>query len=210
LTIAAAAGEESAARSALRAAMAFGVRSAPLRPPVTIAFKGAAAPASFASARPPRSQPVARLLLSLRSSELLKDAARTEPTVTTDLLSSPWEQVIGDPRGRPLVAAAEADGQLLIRTSAAVRSTLGAAIIRSALVSGADTPVPDHEVIQIPDAQLDTLRRGPGPVTRRAWPHVDRSDARWFWGAALLLLLIEGWVRGRAARAREDVDARAA
>jgi hypothetical protein len=211
LTIVASPAEESDAQSVLRAAMAFGVRSVPLRPAVTIAFNGAAAPASFASAHPPRSQPLARLLLSLRSSALLRDAARTQPTTTDLQLSPPWQAVVRDPRGRPLVAAADADGQLLIRTSAAVQSTLGAAIIRSVLVSATDTPVPDQEVMQIPEAQLDTLRRDPGPVTRQAWPRVERTDARWFWGAALLLLLIEGWVRGRAtARPREDVDVRAA
>jgi len=212
LTIVASTGEESDTQSALRAAMGFGVRSVPLQPAVTIAFNGAAPPASVATARQPRSQPVARLILSLRSSALLKDAARTQPTPTRDLrVSSPWQEVVRDPAGRPLVATAEADGQLLIRTSANVKSTLGAAIIRSVLVSATDAPVPDLEVIQIPDAQLDKLRRDPGPVTRQAWPRVDRTDARWFWGAALLLLLVEGWVRGRAAtRPREDVDVRAA
>jgi len=212
LTIVAPAGEVSERQSALRAAMAFGVRAVPLQPAVTIVFRGAATPASFATAGPLRSQPIARLILSVRSSELLKDAARTQPDTTTDLqLSSPWEEVARDPRGRPLVAAAEADGQLLIRTSAAVQSMLGAAIIRSVLVSATNAPVPDQEVIQIPDAQLHELRHDPGPVTRQAWPRVSRTDARWFWGAALLLLFIEGWVRGRAAaRPREDVDVRAA
>ena len=101
---------------------------------------------------------------------------------------------------------------MLVRTSADVKSTLGAAIIRSVLVSASEAaPGPDQEVIQISDAQLDKLRRDPGPVTRQAWPRVDRTDARWFWGAALLLLLIETWIRGRATRRpREDVDVRAA
>jgi hypothetical protein len=192
--------------------MAFGVRSVPLQPPVAIAFNGAAAPASFDSPRLPRSKPVARLLLSLRSSKLLKDSARAQPATTREWQpSSLWQDVVRDPRGRPLVAAAEADGRLLIRTVAPVQSPLGAALIRSVLVSAGDTPVPHREVIQIPDAQLDKLRRDSGPVTRNAWPRVDRTDARWFWSAALLLLIIEGWVRRRVTtRTREDVDVRAA
>jgi len=212
LTLLAPADEASDAALALRAAIAFGVPSALLRPPVAIAFRGAALPASFTAAHQPQSPAVARLILSLRSSELLRDAARSQPATTTDLqLPSPWQEGVRDPRGQSLAAAAEADGLVLIRTAAAVKSPLAAAIIRSVVVSATEVSVPDQEVVQIPDAQLDTLRREPGPVSRQAWPRVDRTDARWFWGGALFLLFVESWVRGRTtARPREDVDVRAA
>ena len=166
---------------------------------------------SFEKAHEIRSRAVARLLESLRANELLAQASKNVEDPTDLRVSAPWTPMIRDPRGRTLVAAAEAAGELLVRTAARAGSIFAPALIRALLLSRDVAPAPDQEVNQIPDAQLDSFRREPGPVTPQSWPRADRTDARWFWTAALALLLVETWIRGRATpRRREDAHVRAA
>ncbi len=170
-----------------------------------------ALPPSFEKAHEIRSRAAAHLLESLRANELLSQASKNVEDPTDLRVSPPWTPMIRDPRGRPLVAAAEGDGELLLRTAPRAGSIFAPALIRALLLSRDVAPAPDQEVNQIPDAQLDSLRREPGPVTPQSWPRADRTDARWFWTAALALLLVETWIRGRATpRRREDAHVRAA
>ena len=102
------------------------------------------------------------------------------------------------------------DEGLLVRTSARARSVFAPALMRALLLATGDAPI-DREVAPIPDSELARWLRQPEGVTAQAWPHADESDARWFWVVALLMLLVESWVRGRGAnRRREDVNAEAA
>jgi hypothetical protein len=66
----------------------------------------------------------------------------------------------------------------------------------------------EGETATVPDADLAAWARPAAPVTGRVGVAVDEGDARWFWVAALLLLLLEGWVRrtnGRRAREERGV-----
>ena len=211
LSISASHEEEPAVQIAVRAAEALGVPSTPTDMRIALAFDGAALPPSFEKAHEIRSRAAAHLLESLRANELLSQASKNVEDPTDLRVSPPWTPMIRDPRGRPLVAAAEGAGELLVRTAARAGSIFAPALIRALLLSRDIAPAPDQEVNQIPDAQLDSLRREPGPVTPQSWPRADRTDARWFWTAALALLLVETWIRGRATpRRREDAHVRAA
>ena len=59
------------------------------------------------------------------------------------------------------------------------------------------SPRPDRfEPITITPEQLSAWSRPPGPPAATA-PLADESDRRWLWGAVLLLLAFEWWVRGK-------------
>ncbi len=211
LSISTAHEEEQDVRIALRAAEAFGVPSTPTDTRVALALDGARLPPSFEKAHEIRSRAGARLLESLRANELLAQASKNVEDPTDLRVSAPWTPMIRDSRGRTLVAAAEADGEVLVRAATRAPSIFATALIRALLLSRDVAPAPDQEVNQIRDVQLDSFRREPGPVTPQSWPRADRTDARWFWTAALVLLLTETWIRGRATpRRREDAHVQAA
>jgi MYXO-CTERM domain-containing protein len=65
----------------------------------------------------------------------------------------------------------------------------------------------DAETVTLSDAQLADWARAAAPVTARVGIAVDEGDARWLWLAALMLVLLEGWVRrAPGQRAREEKD----
>jgi hypothetical protein len=86
-----------------------------------------------------------------------------------------------------------------------------ATIVRAALEARID-PIraAAHEVASITDASLEGWSRGAAMPSREDWPRSDRSDARWLWLAALLLLAIEGVVRRRQQPELREVAADAA
>jgi hypothetical protein len=76
----------------------------------------------------------------------------------------------------------------------------------------ADRADTELETATLPDAQLAAWRRDPGPVAvRPGVPLGDSGDGRWLWGAALLLMGAELWVRRRySSGAEREVRANAA
>lgn len=86
-----------------------------------------------------------------------------------------------------------------------------AAVVRAALEAGVDRHrFRDHEVTLIPDTLLRAWSREPATVSLEGWQASDRSDARWFWLVALLLLGVETMVRRSAGRPVEKVTVDAA
>jgi hypothetical protein len=81
-------------------------------------------------------------------------------------------------------------------------------IVRSVVESVAD-PIeqPAQEIAPISDEQLRRWSREPGPAAPPRREQIDDDDRRWLWGAALVLLALETWLRRtRASQIAASVD----
>src|SRR5262249_47588226 len=121
---------------------------------------------------------------------------------------APWRVVLSDARGLPVLLAAGRTGnarELVLSARMPVTSPVAALLVPSVLPALAGPgPLPEAEVRSIPDRALAAWTRPAAEPSLDALRHVDESDRRWFWGIALLLLLIETWVRRDRQRARRD------
>jgi hypothetical protein len=120
--------------------------------------------------------------------------------------SDVWTVLLQDRRGSPIVRAAAVERELVLQVATPASGYFAAALSRAALISRYG-PVarPEHEVLSIPAATLSAWTRAPGPVEETAWRNSDASDARWFWGAALVLLLAEQLMRSRRMARKDEV-----
>jgi hypothetical protein len=118
------------------------------------------------------------------------------------LQDGPWIVILRSGDGRPLVRAAAAGPQLIVAVAASPADFLGAAAVRAALLARAPGAPREQEVMAIPRFDLQRWTRAAPPVSRDAWQNAGRSDARWFWAVALILLGAEAVARRRARRER--------
>ena len=116
----------------------------------------------------------------------------------------PWTVVVRGQSGQPVVRAAASGGELTLDVVTPLDSYFTAALARAALrhAPWARPPI-ETEPATLQDSTLTELRREPGPADIASWRSVEHSDARWFWAAALLLLVVETWLRHRTAVVRE-------
>jgi hypothetical protein len=210
LTIVAPPAEDRRARTALAAAASFGANSDADARKIVIAFQGAPRPDPFSRAQTIHTAWIVKAAEALANSELIQQALDATD-LTGAQFSEPWMPFARDARGRGAVTVAEDDGAMLIQTSAPVSSLFAPALIRAALLARED-PAPNHEreVLTIADAQLARWQRAPGAVTSQSWSTIERSDARWFWLATLLLLGVETMMRRARAPRAEEPHVRAA
>jgi hypothetical protein len=109
--------------------------------------------------------------------------------------------------GLPVTVSASA-AELRIDADVEAASLEAAAIVRAALEARRDPGrFRAHEVVQVSDAVLRGWSRAPAQPSVQNWRQSDRSDARWFWLAALLLLTAEG--HARRSRVHQPAEARA-
>ena len=136
-----------------------------------------------------------RTLLRLQNDRSLQEAGRS--VSGSSLTSSdPWTVVSADAEGRPLVRVAAAERELLLQIGAPADSFIAAAAIRAVLVArGGDGSHPEQEILRTPAATLAAWSRPAAEIDHDLWRRVDRSDGRWFWAAALLLLGVEQRLR---------------
>jgi hypothetical protein len=143
-----------------------------------------------------------------RSPELARLARRLD---ATPLVESAFSAVLlRDRNGRPLVRAGALDRELVVDVGSPITSYFAAALTRAALSALRGTPEQrEQEVLHISDRDLSSWSRAPGPVGPSAWRQSDSSDARWFWLAALVLLLTEQWLGSSSVSRKDDVRAAA-
>jgi hypothetical protein len=211
VTLAAPPSEQSQARAALTAAASLGVPPSRNDSQVLLAFQGGDRPDRFAHAQALHTAWPARAARALAASTLLREAVDVTG-VTGETVSEPWTALVFDSHGRSVVRAAEDQGTLLVETSASASSLFGAALVRATMLTrGEPRRDDDREVLAIPDDRLARWTRAPGAVTAQTFRRVDETDARWFWGAALMLLVAEAWMRrSRNTRADEATHVEAA
>lgn len=182
LTPVAAPSDMPAAARALRAAASFGVAADDRSRRVAVVFTGGRFQGH--APQPVRTPWMVPAALALRDSELLRESS------------------IG-------VTTGERDGVLVVEAGVAAASPSAPAVLRAVMLAVRPPLVagPEDETVTLPDAQLAAWARPAAPVTGRVGNAVDEGDSRWFWGAALILLLLEGRVRRRSrAQATEEKD----
>lgn len=98
-------------------------------------------------------------------------------------------------------ATGDALPALVLISRAPAESDVTALLLRAALRATASAdPLPDAEVARIPDEQLAAWQRPASLPPPEELTRVDTHDRRWFWGAALILLLVERLLRARMRR----------
>ena len=139
-----------------------------------------------------------------------RDVARTAGAIAAldaGLPRAPWQSVASGADGAAVVSAAQAGDQLIVTSRAAPSEFLTPVLIRSMLDTLAVRFDPRAaEVVPIADAQLRAWERTAGPARMprpRAPGNETEDDRRWMWVAALGLIALEGWTRGRGQQSSE-------
>jgi hypothetical protein len=180
--------------------------------PVVIRFAGSAAK-DVGTVGPIRSGWMLRTVLRLSEDVDLQNlAASAQDTGTVPLKGDPPWTVVLRSDGKPLLAAAALHDELMIDAAVPSPTFLAAAIVRAALTARRNArDYEEQEIAPSSESVLASLQRPAGLVDRTAWRNADGTDARWCWAAALALLAVEQWLRGKHTRRRHaQEDARAA
>ena len=89
-------------------------------------------------------------------------------------------------------------GELRVSADVEANSLDAATVLHAALEATVDPrEAAQHEQALIPDADLRAWSREAPSPSAEAWRQADRSDARWFWLAGLILLGVEHAIRSR-------------
>jgi hypothetical protein len=180
--------------------------------PIVVRFAGSTAK-DVGTAAPIRAGWMLRTVRRLSEDLDLQTLAESAQDIGTVPISGdpPWAVVIRRD-GRPLLAAAALQDELMIDAAVASQTFLAAAIVRAALTARRDArDYQEQEIALTSESVLASLERPAGSVDRTAWRHVEATDARWCWAAALALLAVEQWLRAKHTRSRHaQEDARAA
>lgn len=180
---------------------------------ITILTAPAEAAAGEAAARAARSFGVAvseeprPIEVAFAGAQAPRTALPTTPWIAAAAIAmrtSPLTTATGAP-----LDVGERDGVLSVRTGLPASSPFAAAIVRAVLLA-AHPVVVDHEreITALDEPTLAAWRRPAVPL-----PIVppDATDGRWWWGAALALVLVEGVARRRpVSRPEAEVHAHAA
>jgi len=100
----------------------------------------------------------------------------------------------------PLVRVGTSGGALAVHVGASPDSYAAAVAVRGVLTARQGEVArafSEDEVSAIGEEDLKPWSRDAPPVDPGAWRHAEDNDARWFWGAALVLLALEMRVRAR-------------
>lgn len=147
-----------------------------------------------------------------RDAELQGESVRL-PAGLADrrFVTAPWQPLVAGGDGRPVVSAAASSGTLIVVSAADAAALVTPLLLRS--IANSVAPVEDpaqSELVPISDAQLRAWTRSPAAVTAPRIETVDRDDRRWPWGAVLMLLAAEAWMRRARRDAAERIEREAA
>jgi len=143
-----------------------------------------------------------------RDPALLDESRRTARGIADrSLLQPPWHPLTAAADGRPIAVAAASGDRLLVASLAVDDDLLVPTIARAIAISLApETDLSGAEIVPIPDNQLHAWTRAPGPPPPPRPETVERDDRRWLWGAVVLLLAIETWMRRQSAGAQDATE----
>ena len=111
-------------------------------------------------------------------------------------MRAPWNAIASARDGRPVASASAAGDRLLVAAVAHEGDLIVPTLLR-AIAANLAAPVNlgDAEIVPIPDSQLRSWTRQPGSPPPPRPETVEHDDRGWLWGAVLLLLAIETWMR---------------
>ena len=166
-------------------------------PGITIAFPGSPSPSTATETFSSAWQ--GNLLLALRANEVLSEASRATSVSAT--CEAPGAVVARTGSGEVLAGIATSDSGLIIHSCADAGSLAGTALL--AATASALTPRPvleEREPDVVADEVLRTWERPPTAFAPRGRDETS-PDGRWFWLAAIALLVVEQlFRRGKTAR----------
>ena len=183
-----------------RVVAAAGAPDIPVDRGLTMIFPGAVLPA----VGPPRVLWMVNALAIASADDRLRTVASAHRGALARSPGPPWVPLARNESGQPLVLVAAANQDLVAYVSAAPSDLVAAAALRSLL--SAIVPPPnwrEREVERLSASQLAEWTRAAKASAAR-WTPQPPGDARWLWGLALLLLLIEGFARRAYPAAREE------
>ncbi len=195
-----------AERRAFDAAAAQPSLAAPIDtvPVAVLRLAGAAGP----PLAPPATPAVAAYLLRLARQSLLDQAALHLPPL--DTIDPDLPVLRHDPQGRPVAQIGMVKDRVpeeVVVVTAATAGHPGAVLVSAALRLAMSVAPSPAELLTdvVPTATLSTWERDAGervqPLPRNSRTS-QRSDGRWLWGVALLLLVGEALLRRRIAATR--------
>jgi Aerotolerance regulator N-terminal len=183
-----------------RVVAAAGAPEKPVDRGLTMIFPGAVLPA----VEPLRVHWMVDALATASADDRLRTVASARLGELAGGPGEPWVPVVRNGSGQPLVLVAAANQDLVAYVSAAPSELVAAAALRSLLSAVVAPPNwRDREVERLSASQLAGWTREANPSAAR-WTPQSPGDARWLWGLALLLLLIEGVARRAYPTAREQ------
>jgi hypothetical protein len=189
------AGQEHLAAAVMRALAAAGTPAPDSARPIAVRTRGAI---TDAQVRPIADRWMIEVIAGLSRDAEINRLARSITEAVPQ--PEPWTVVVRGQSGQPVVRAAASGSELTLDVVTPLESYFTAALGRAALrhAPWARAPI-ETEPETIQAATLTELGREPGPAETASWRSVEHSDARWFWAAALLLLVVETWLRNRTA-----------
>ena len=183
-----------------RVVAAAGAPEIPVDRGLTMIFPGAVLPA----ADPPRVLWMVNALAITSADDRLRTVASAHRGAPAGSPGPSWVPLARNESGQPLVLVAAANQDLVAYVSAAPSDLVAAAALRSLLSAIVPPPTwQEREVERLSASQLADWTRAAKPSAAR-WTPRPPGDARWLWGLALLLLLIEGFARRAYPAAREE------
>jgi len=183
-----------------RVVAAAGAPDIPVDRGLTVIFPGAVLPA----VEPLRVPWMVDALAIASADDRLRTIASAHRGGPARSPGTPWVPLARNGSGQPLVLLGAANQDLVAYVSAAPSELVAAAALRSLL--SATVPPPnwrEREVERLSASQLAGWTREAKPSAAR-WTAQPPGDARWLWGLALLLLVIEGFARRAYPAAREE------
>jgi hypothetical protein len=199
-------GESAAAL--MRLVAAAGTPAPSPEQPMAIAFAGAEVPVPGGAIQ---ADWMLHTVIRMMADPDLQAAAASAASPAKTKTADPWTDVIVDAQQRPLVRAAAAGPELVLEVMGAPESYLAAAAVRGALSARLHPSVYDEqEIARATAAQLSDWSRDAPPVGKEVAVHADRTDARWFWALALVMLAVEALVRRSGAALVPEAQADAA
>lgn len=203
-----AAEEAGAAHTLLRTLAAAGTPAPAAAQPIAAAFTGSQPPAAVRAIG--AGWMLGTVVRLMADPDLHAATARASAPDAEDQ-AGPWTTVARDAQQRPLVRAAAAGPELVLDIAGTPGTYLAAAAVRGVLLARHPPSVyAEQEIVRTAADDLARWTRAPDPVDAAVAVHAERTDARWFWILALLMLGIEMLMRQPRRAAAEEAQADAA
>jgi hypothetical protein len=200
VTILSAAEQADGVASLKRIVAAAGAPEVPVDRGLTVIFPGARLP----EVGPLREGWMVSAFAVASADARLRSLAAAYRAESFQLPAGRWTPLAWDGSGHPLVLAAATNQDLVAYVSAAPTELVAAAALRTLLFAIARPSTwPEREVERLSASQLAAWTREAKPSAGR-WRPEPPGDARWLWGLALGLLVLEGLARRSQLEAREE------
>lgn len=184
--------------AAMAAVMSLRLRVPPIDHRATLVLVDPSTANVLAGAAPIRAPWMADAVARIASDADLRAEADRVPEGLGEsrFMGAPWMVIAAARDGRPIASASAAGDRLIVAGVSRDGDLIVPTLLRAIAANLAPQVSPGGaEIIPITDSQLRAWTREPGSPPPPRPETVERDDRRWLWGAVLLLLAIETWMR---------------